>query len=107
MTLALFGVVAALFGPVKYGILPEKLTTAELPAGNAMVEGATFLAILIGTIAGGIAVKSASDAGAGRRRDPGARGGILAVRPRHPRRRPGGAQPCHHAATHGPPPLPS
>ncbi|HEY7549635.1 MAG TPA: MFS transporter [Hyphomicrobiaceae bacterium] len=59
VTLALFGVVAALFGPVKYGILPEKLKTAELPAGNALVEGATFLAILAGTIAGGVAVKSA------------------------------------------------
>lgn len=59
VTLALFGVVAALFGPVKYGILPEKLTTAELPAGNALVEGATFFAILAGTIAGGIAVRSA------------------------------------------------
>ena len=56
VTLGLFGVVAALFGPVKYGILPEKLETAELPAGNALVEGATFLAILIGTIAGGLAV---------------------------------------------------
>lgn len=59
VTLGLFGIMAALFGPVKYGILPEKLKTAELPAGNALVEGATFLAILIGTIAGGIAVKSA------------------------------------------------
>ena len=59
VTLALFGMVAALFGPVKYGILPEKLQTAELPAGNALVEGATFLAILIGTIAGGIAVAEA------------------------------------------------
>lgn len=59
VTLALFGTVAALFGPVKYGILPEKLQTAELPAGNALVEGATFLAILIGTIAGGIAVSEA------------------------------------------------
>jgi acyl-[acyl-carrier-protein]-phospholipid O-acyltransferase / long-chain-fatty-acid--[acyl-carrier-protein] ligase len=59
VTLALFGIVAALFGPVKYGVLPEKLETAELPAGNALVEGATFLAILAGTIAGGIAVKSA------------------------------------------------
>src|SRR5262245_8454400 len=59
VTLALFGIVAALFGPVKYGILPEKLETAELPAGNALIEGATFLAILAGTIAGGIAVKSA------------------------------------------------
>jgi acyl-[acyl-carrier-protein]-phospholipid O-acyltransferase/long-chain-fatty-acid--[acyl-carrier-protein] ligase len=59
VTLGLFGVMAALFGPVKYGILPEKLKTAELPAGNALVEGATFLAILIGTIAGGIAVETA------------------------------------------------
>lgn len=59
VTLGLFGMVAALFGPVKYGILPEKLQIAELPAGNALVEGATFLAILIGTIAGGIAVAEA------------------------------------------------
>jgi acyl-[acyl-carrier-protein]-phospholipid O-acyltransferase / long-chain-fatty-acid--[acyl-carrier-protein] ligase len=59
VALGLFGMVAALFGPVKYGILPEKLATAELPAGNALVEGATFLAILVGTIAGGIAVAEA------------------------------------------------
>jgi acyl-[acyl-carrier-protein]-phospholipid O-acyltransferase/long-chain-fatty-acid--[acyl-carrier-protein] ligase len=60
LALGLFGIVAALFGPVKYGVLPEKLKTAELPAGNALVEGATFLAILAGTIAGGVAIKSAS-----------------------------------------------
>jgi acyl-[acyl-carrier-protein]-phospholipid O-acyltransferase/long-chain-fatty-acid--[acyl-carrier-protein] ligase len=59
VTLGLFGVIAALFGPLKYGMLPEKLETAELSAGNALVEGATFLAILIGTIAGGIAVAEA------------------------------------------------
>lgn len=54
---ALFGlgVVAALFGPVKYGILPDHLETRELPAGNALVEGATFLAILLGVILGGYA----------------------------------------------------
>ena len=51
-----FGVIAALFGPIKYGILPEKLATQELPAANALVEGATFLAILLGTIAGGVAM---------------------------------------------------
>ncbi len=62
VALALFGIVAALLGPVKYGILPEKLETAELPAGNALVEGATFLAILIGTIVGGIAVAEAKSA---------------------------------------------
>ena len=43
-------------------MLPEKLETAELSAGNALVEGATFLAILIGTIAGGIAVAEAKSA---------------------------------------------
>jgi acyl-[acyl-carrier-protein]-phospholipid O-acyltransferase / long-chain-fatty-acid--[acyl-carrier-protein] ligase len=59
LALGLFGVIAALFGPLKYGILPEKLETAELSAGNALVEGATFLAILLGTIAGGIAVAEA------------------------------------------------
>lgn len=55
--LALFGLgmIAALFGPVKYGILPDHLETNELPAGNALVEGATFLAILLGVIVGGYA----------------------------------------------------
>ena len=51
-SLGLFGVLAALFGPVKYGILPDHLKTSELPSGNALIEGATFLAILIGTTAG-------------------------------------------------------
>lgn len=55
VALALFGVMAALFGPIKYGILPDHLATRELPAGNALVEGATFAAILTGTIAGGLA----------------------------------------------------
>ena len=50
-----FGVLAALFGPVKYGILPDHLAREQLPAGNALVEGATFIAILTGTIAGGLA----------------------------------------------------
>lgn len=54
---ALFGlgVIAALFAPVKYGILPDHLATEELPAGNALVEGATFVAILCGVIFGGYA----------------------------------------------------
>jgi acyl-[acyl-carrier-protein]-phospholipid O-acyltransferase / long-chain-fatty-acid--[acyl-carrier-protein] ligase len=53
--LVLFGVVAALFGPIKYGILPDYLPTAALPAGNALIEGATFLAILLGMLAAGLA----------------------------------------------------
>ncbi|MDX7950695.1 acyl-[ACP]--phospholipid O-acyltransferase [Lichenihabitans sp. Uapishka_5] len=60
--LALFGVIAALFGPVKYGILPDHLRPEELGTGNALVEGATFLAILFGTVAGGLATTVASDA---------------------------------------------
>jgi len=50
-----FGVIGALFGPIKYGILPDHLARSELPAGNALVEGATFIAILLGTIVAGIA----------------------------------------------------
>jgi acyl-[acyl-carrier-protein]-phospholipid O-acyltransferase/long-chain-fatty-acid--[acyl-carrier-protein] ligase len=50
VALALFGIIAALFGPIKYGILPDHLARAELPAGNALVEAATFMAILLGTI---------------------------------------------------------
>ncbi len=54
---ALFGlgIIASLFGPIKYGILPDHLETSELLAGNALVEGATFLAILCGLIVGGYA----------------------------------------------------
>jgi len=52
-----FGVISALFGPIKYGILPDHLKRAELPAGNALVEGATFIAILAGTIVGGLTAK--------------------------------------------------
>ena len=56
-----FGVIAALFGPIKYGILPDHLERSELPAGNALVEGATFIAILLGTIVGGLAAQSGGD----------------------------------------------
>jgi len=55
-----FGVLGALFGPVKYGILPDHLKREDLPAGNALVEGATFVAILLGTIAGGLAARGES-----------------------------------------------
>jgi acyl-[acyl-carrier-protein]-phospholipid O-acyltransferase / long-chain-fatty-acid--[acyl-carrier-protein] ligase len=54
VALFLFGLLAALFTPTKYGLLPDHLHRHELPAGNALVEAATFLAILVGTIAGGI-----------------------------------------------------
>ena len=57
VALAGFGVMASLFGPIKYGILPDHLRREELPAGNALVEGATFVAILAGTIVGGMAAR--------------------------------------------------
>jgi acyl-[acyl-carrier-protein]-phospholipid O-acyltransferase/long-chain-fatty-acid--[acyl-carrier-protein] ligase len=57
VTLFMFGVIATLFGPIKYGILPDHLKKEELPAGNALVEGATFIAILLGTMIGGLAAK--------------------------------------------------
>ncbi|MDP2205539.1 MAG: acyl-[ACP]--phospholipid O-acyltransferase [Alphaproteobacteria bacterium] len=53
------GTQSAFFGPVKYAILPQHLQKDELLAGNAYVEAATFLAILAGTIAGGLLVMSA------------------------------------------------
>jgi len=63
VALAMFGVVAALFGPVKYAMLPDQLTVGELATGNALVEGATFMAILIGTIAGGQLVSETTHMG--------------------------------------------
>lgn len=50
------GVQAAFFGPVKYAIIPELLAEEELVEGNALIEAGTFLAILIGTIAGGLLI---------------------------------------------------
>lgn len=56
-----FGIIAALFGPIKYGILPDHLELGELPAGNALIETATFLAILLGTVIGGLAAAGGGD----------------------------------------------
>jgi acyl-[acyl-carrier-protein]-phospholipid O-acyltransferase/long-chain-fatty-acid--[acyl-carrier-protein] ligase len=47
------GVQATLFGPVKYGVLPELLAEEELIAGNGVIEATTFLSIVAGTVAGG------------------------------------------------------
>ncbi|MFA6235922.1 MAG: MFS transporter [Bacteriovorax sp.] len=56
LSLFLLGVQATLFGPVKYSILPELISEDELIKGNAFVEMGTFLAILFGTILGGILI---------------------------------------------------
>ncbi len=52
----LMGVHSSLFGPVKYSILPQLMPDKSLLQGNAWVETGTFLAILLGTIAGGFLV---------------------------------------------------
>jgi 1-acyl-sn-glycerol-3-phosphate acyltransferase len=56
VALALLGVHSTLFGPVKYAILPQHLRIDELVGGNGLVEMGTFVAILLGTIAGGLSV---------------------------------------------------
>lgn len=50
----LMGCHSTLFGPVKYAILPQHLKPGELLAGTGLVEGATFVAILLGQVAGGL-----------------------------------------------------
>ena len=54
IVLFLLGTQAAFFGPLKYAILPNHLHKDELIAGNGLIEAGTFLAILLGTIIGGV-----------------------------------------------------
>jgi 1-acyl-sn-glycerol-3-phosphate acyltransferase len=61
VVLFFMGLQSAFFGPVKYGILPQLLKDRELVGGNALIQMATFLAILTGTIAGGILIESVSN----------------------------------------------
>jgi len=60
----LLGLQATVFGPVKYSYLPQHLDTHELTGGNGMVEMGTFVAILLGTIGGGLLISEFGDAGA-------------------------------------------
>ncbi|WP_297363496.1 MFS transporter [Thauera sp.] len=59
LVLFLMGAQSALFGPVKYAIIPQQLADGELMGGNALVEAATFVAILAGTLLGGLLVAGA------------------------------------------------
>jgi acyl-[acyl-carrier-protein]-phospholipid O-acyltransferase/long-chain-fatty-acid--[acyl-carrier-protein] ligase len=55
LTLVALGLVAtqaALFGPSKYGLLPELLPAKRLSWGNGVIELGTFLAIIVGTVTG-------------------------------------------------------
>lgn len=56
--LAGLGLQSTFFGPIKYGILPDLMDRDELLSTNALVEAGTFIAILLGTIIGGILVLS-------------------------------------------------
>jgi len=57
--LFLGGVQSALFGPVKYAILPQQLKETELVGGNGLVEMGTSIAILLGMVLGGWLVSQA------------------------------------------------
>ena len=52
----LMGVHSTLFGPVKFAYLPQVLSERELTGGNGMVEMGTFVAILLGNVAGGLII---------------------------------------------------
>ncbi len=56
------GVQATFFGPIKYALLPQHLQDDELIAGNGYIEAGTFLAILAGTILGGLLIMQDSGA---------------------------------------------
>jgi acyl-[acyl-carrier-protein]-phospholipid O-acyltransferase / long-chain-fatty-acid--[acyl-carrier-protein] ligase len=59
-TAGMFGVVfllglhAAIFGPAKYGIVPEIVEDRDLSRANALLEMSTFVAIVLGIAGGGV-----------------------------------------------------
>lgn len=56
LALFLMGVHSTFFGPIKYAILPQHLSSEELIGGNGLIDMGTFIAILLGTILGGVAI---------------------------------------------------
>lgn len=50
------GLQSTFFGPIKYGVLPDLMKREELLTTNALVEAGTFIAILLGTVLGGLLV---------------------------------------------------
>lgn len=61
ISLFAMGVHSTFFGPIKYALLPQHLQEDELLSGNAYIEAGTFLAILAGTIFGGILILETDD----------------------------------------------
>ncbi len=82
----LMGLHSTLFGPVKFAYLPQHLNERELTGGNGMVEMGTFVAILLGNVAGGLLIALP---------EVGARYVAWACVGR------GGARPCHGAGRAG------
>ena len=64
LTVFLLGLQSTVFGPVKYSYLPQHLDTHEITGGNGMVEMGTFVAILLGTIGGGLLINQFGARGA-------------------------------------------
>lgn len=58
VVLFLMGTQSTFFGPIKYSLLPEHLKENELISGNGLIEGGTFLSILLGTIFGGLIIRT-------------------------------------------------
>lgn len=56
VVLFFMGIHSAFFGPVKYAILPDLLKKDQLIQGNGLMQAGTFLAILMGTLVGGLMV---------------------------------------------------
>ena len=56
IVLFMMGAQSAFFSPAKYSILPQHLSENELIAGNGLIQMGTYLAILTGTIAGGLLI---------------------------------------------------
>ncbi len=54
--LFLMGTQSTFFGPAKYSYIPQHLKVTELIEGNALVQMGTFVAILSGTILGGVMI---------------------------------------------------
>ncbi|MEO7335560.1 MAG: MFS transporter [Caldimonas sp.] len=57
----LMGLHSTVFGPVKFAYLPQHLSERELTGGNGMVEMGTFVAILLGSVAGGLLIAVPGD----------------------------------------------
>ena len=57
------GTQSTLFGPLKYSILPQHLLEDELLGGNGMIQMGTYMAILLGTIVGGVLISMNSNEG--------------------------------------------